>query len=213
MSASSHLAQQLEFERIEVREYERGVLTNECAFCEVWTLREDARQNANGQPYKGLRPVKEVLVIRKETSRKMSYSLSNAPFTMEKRVLAGWKTDRYFVERTIQDAKTEAGWDDLSSPKYRAYMHTLAIDALAIWFVARTTLKMRAQHACPTVWSDTLGVRRLPDVSFANVRALLRTVFPLKTLTKEEAVEFVTRQLVGRTKSTRSRLKGTKLLI
>ncbi|MCP4405152.1 MAG: transposase, partial [bacterium] len=104
----SQLARQLEFETIEVREYERGVLKNEFAFCEVWTLREEARQEANGQPYKGVRPVKELLVIRKETSRKMSYSLSNAPLSMEKRVLAGWKTDRYFVERTIQDAKAEA---------------------------------------------------------------------------------------------------------
>ncbi len=58
-----------------------------------------------------------------------------------------------------------------------------------------------------------LGVRCLPDFSFADVRVLFRTVFPLKTLTKETAVEFVTKQSVGRTKSTRSRLKRTKLLI
>ena len=53
------------------------------------------------------------------------------------------------MERTIQDAKTEAGWDDLASPKYRAYLHTLAIDALAIWFVARVKLKMRQEQASP----------------------------------------------------------------
>lgn len=143
----------------------------------------------------------------------MSYSLSNAPLHTDKQRLAGWKTDRYVVERTIQDAKTEAGWDDLSSSKYRAYMHTLASDALAIWFVARVKLKRRSQHASSSECVNTLGVCRLPDLSFANVRALLRTVFPLKTLTKEDAVEFVTRQWVGRTKSTRRRLKGTKLLI
>lgn len=209
----SQLARQVEFEAIEVREYERGVLKDEFAFCEVWTLREDARHDADGQPYKGLRPVKELLVIRNEASGKRSYSLSNASLEMGTRKLASWKTDRYFVERTIQDAKAEAGWDDLSSPKYRAYMHTLAIDALAIWFVARAKLKMRTYQATPDEFMKTLGVRRLPDLSFANVRALLRTVFPLNTLTKEEAVKFVTRQLVGRTKSTRSRLKGTKLLI
>lgn len=209
----SQLARQLTFETIEVRAYERGVLRDEFAFCEVWTLREEDRHDADGQPYKGVRPVKELLVIRHEASRKMSDSLSNASLTLGTRKLAGWKTDRYFVERTIQDAKTEAGWDDLSSPKYRAYMHTLAIDALAIWFVARTKLKRRTHHATPAESLETLGVCRLPDISFANVRALLRTVFPLKTLTKEEAIQFVTKQLVGRTKSTRSRLKGTKLLI
>lgn len=209
----SHLAHQVEFETIEVREYERGVLRNDFAFCEVWTLRKEDRQEVDGQSFKGLRAVKELLVIRKEASSKMGYSLTNAPLSLGSRKLAGWKTDRYFVERTIQDAKTEAGWDDLSSPKYRAYMHTLAIDALAIWFVARTKRKMRTHKAPPTEAMDALGVPRLPDISFANVRALLLTVFPLKTLTREMAVEFVTKQLVGRTKSTRSRLKGIKLLI
>jgi SRSO17 transposase len=209
----SQLAQQLTFETIDVRESERGVLRNDFAFHEVWTLREEERHDDTGQPFTGLRAVKETLVIRKETSSKISSSLTNAPLSLGKHKLASWKTDRYFVERTIQDAKSEAGWDDLSSPKYRAYMHTLAIDALAIWFVARTKLKMRTQQASPDEAMETLGVLRLPDISFANVRALLRTVFPLKTLTKDTAIEFVTKQLVGRTKSTRSRLKGTKLLI
>lgn len=209
----SQLARQIEFEPIEVREYERGVLRNDFAFCEVWTLREEERQNGDERPFTGLRAVKELLVIRREASSNISYSLTNAPLSLGTHTLARWKTDRYFVERTIQDAKSEAGWDDLSSPKYRAYMHTLAIDALAIWFVARTKLKMRRQQVSPDEAMETVGVHRLPDISFANVRALLRTVFPLKTLTKATAVEFVIKQLVGRTKSTRSRLKGTKLLI
>lgn len=207
----AQLAQQLTFDTIDVRAYERGILRNDFAFCEVWTLREEVRDDHTGQSYTGLRPVKELLVIRQEAGDKRSYSLSNAPLSLGTHTLARWKTDRYFVERTIQDAKEEAGWDDLASPKYRAYMHTLAIDALAIWFVARTKLKRRQHHATPAEAMKRLGVDHLPDLSFANMRALLRTVFPLKTLTKADAVTFVTKQLVGRTKSTRSRLKGTKL--
>ncbi len=92
-------------------------------------------------------------------------------------------------------------------------MHTLAIDALAIWFVTRMKLKLRGQQAASSVVSEVLGVRRIPDISSANIRELLLTVFPLKTLTKEQAVELVTTHLVGRTKSIRSRLKGTKMLI
>jgi hypothetical protein len=40
------------------------------AFAEVWTLREEERRDAAGQPYKGLRAVKELLVIRKEKTGK-----------------------------------------------------------------------------------------------------------------------------------------------
>ena len=92
-------------------------------------------------------------------------------------------------------------------------MHTLAIDALALWFVAQTKLKMRSRFADTETVQHAFGVHRLPDLSFANVRELLRQAFPLETLTKTQAIELVTKHLVNRTKSTKSRLKGTKIQI
>jgi SRSO17 transposase len=207
----TQVARQTSFESVFVRDCERGTLEYAHAFLEVWTLREEKREDAEGNAYTGLKAVKELLVIRKDTPKKMSYSLSNASITTAPRTLAQWKANRYFVERTIQDTKTEAGWDDLSSSKYRAYLHTLAIDALAVWFVARVKLKMRPRQVGVEVIQDQLGVRRLPELSFATIRELLLTVFPLKTLTKETAVELVTKKLMGRVKSTRSRLKGIKM--
>jgi hypothetical protein len=65
-------------------------------------------------------------------------------------------------------------------------MHTLAIDALALWFVAQTKLKMRSRFADAETVKHALGVPRLPDLSFANVRILLRQVFPLETLTNTQ---------------------------
>lgn len=208
-----HVAEQAAFAPITVRDCERGLLVYDHAFIEVWTLRPEERQDARGESYIGLRAVKEMLVIRKDTPHKKSYSVSNAPLTTDKRTLAQWKANRYFVERSIQDTKTEAGWDDLASPKYRAYLHTLAIDALALWFVARIKLKMRHQQATPDIIPEFRDIQRLPDLSFANLRELLLTVFPLKTLSKEDAIELVTKHLVGRTKSTRSRLKGVNMRI
>jgi SRSO17 transposase len=207
------LRKEVAFETVYVRDCERGRLMYEHAFAEVWTVREEQRYDEMGNSYKGLRPVKELLVIRKEKTGKYSYSLSNAPMSTDKRTLAQWKANRHFVERTIQDTKTEAGWDDLQSSKYRAYMHTLAIDALALWFVAQTKLKMRSRCADSETITQQLGIHRVPDLSFANVRELLRQVFPLKTLSKSQAIELVTRHLVNRTKSTKSRLKGTKIQI
>ncbi len=142
----SHLDRQMECETIEVRDYDRGVLRNVFAFCEVWTLCEEDRRAGNGQTCQGLRAVQERLVSRQETSSEFSCSVTNAPLSLGTRQRARWKSDRHFVERTIQDAKMEVGWDDLSSPKYRAYMHTLVIDALTICFVTRTKLKMRNPH-------------------------------------------------------------------
>ena len=207
----SEFRRDLAREPLAVRDCERGVLVYDHAFAEVWTLREEARRDETGKPYNGLRAVKELLVIRQESTGKCSYSLSNAPLTTDKQTLAQWRANRHFVERTIQDTKSEAGWDDLQSPKYRAYMHTLALDALALWFVAQVKLKMRSRVADVEAMTQQLGVNRLPDLSFANVRELLLTVFPLNTLTKDQAIELVAKHLMNRTKSTKSRLKGTKI--
>jgi len=131
---------------------------------EVWTLREEQRQDAQGNPDNGLRAVKELLIIRKDSPGKKRYRLSNAPSSTDKHTLAQWKANRYVVERTIQEANTESGWDDLSSGKYQAYMHPLAIDALALWFVTRMNLKLRGRQANSSVVSEVLGVDRLPPI-------------------------------------------------
>ena len=48
----------------------------------------------------------------------------------------------------------------------------------------------------------------LPALSTANVRALLRAVMPLPQLTYAEAEAQVTKHLVNRTRSRKSRMKG-----
>lgn len=81
----TQVARQTSFESVFVRDCERGTLEYEHAFIEVWTLREEKREDAEGNAYTGLKAVKELLVIRKDTPKKMSYSLSNAPITTDTR--------------------------------------------------------------------------------------------------------------------------------
>lgn len=73
-----------------MRSTERGELEEEFAARYVWTIQEG-------------KAVREWLVIRRGNDGSCSYSLSNAPWL---------KCMRYFVERAIQDAKSEDGWDD-----------------------------------------------------------------------------------------------------
>ncbi len=95
-----------QWKRIPVRTIERGVLNDPFAARRVWTLRE-------GQP----EPVAEWLVIRRETKKRYSYALSNAPANTSLKKLAWLKCQRYFVERANQEAKTEAGWAELRARK------------------------------------------------------------------------------------------------
>ena len=181
--------------RVRVRSTERGELNDEFAARRIWTIHEDE-------------PVQEWLVMRREGGGICTYSMSNAsPNTPLKR-LAWLKCQRYFVERANQDAKSELGWDELEARKYLAWMHHLALTILSLWFITQTKIEWAEQYARDPSLLQQFEVDVLPALSTANVRALLRAVMPLPQLTYAEAEAQVTKHLVNRTRSRKSRMKG-----
>lgn len=189
------------FERVEVRACERGRLRYECAATLVWTLTKTKHVR------------REWLFMRRESDGSLSYSLSNAPGDTPLHVLAQWRSERYFIERTFQDAKSEGGWDELVARKYRAWMHHTALDALALWFMAQTKLDWVQAHPRDPKLLEELELERLPALSMANVRELLQAVMPLAQLTISQATAVVVRHLIDRSASTRSRLKTQREIL
>jgi SRSO17 transposase len=181
------------WQTVTVRPTERGRLTQDFAVLRVSTDR-DAQ-------------AVEWLVIRKRSDGKICYALSNTPADTPLERLTSWKCVRYFVERSIQDAKSDAGWADLRAQKYRAWEHHLALRVLATWFIAQTKLNWRHQYPPDPALATELEVDRLPTLSMANVCTLLRAVLPLPQLTPEEATRQVARHLLNRTLSRKSRMK------
>jgi len=181
---------------VAVRHTERGLLVYECAACRVWTITQ-----------KGV-VREEWLLVRRESDGSFSFSLSNAPEDTPLAQLAFWRSQRYFAERTFQDAKTEAGWDELVARKYRAWMHHTALDALALWFAAETKLDWAHQYPRDSELFHQLEVAVLPALSLANIREMLVAVLPLKQLTPEQATQLVVKHLVNRSRSTSSRLRA-----
>ena len=187
--------------RVAVRTIERGELDDPFAAQRVWTLRE-------GQP----EPVEEWLVIRHEAKNRYNYSLSNAPADASLEYLAWLKCQRYFVERTNQDAKSEAGWDELEARKYRGWEHHLALVTLAVWFAAQTKCEWADTYTRDPTLAQQLAVHILPALSMVNIRVLLRAAMPLPQPTPEEAVALVAEHFVNRTRSRKSRLKRQKAI-
>jgi SRSO17 transposase len=181
---------------VRVRHTERGLLVYECAARPVWTV---TRKGALRE---------EWLLVRREHDGNFSFSLSNAPVDTSLEQLAFWRSERYFAERTFQDAKTEAGWDELIARKYRAWMHHTALDALALWFVAETKLDWSLEYPRDPELIRQLEVAVLPALSMSNIRELLKAVMPLKQLSPEEATQLVMKHLVNRSRSTSCRLKA-----
>ena len=192
------LVNQLSQKEVTVRSTERGWLIYRCAILTVWTLTEEGDVQ------------KEKLFVWQKPDGNFSFSLSNVPDSISLTQLAQWRSERYFAERTFQDAKTEAGWDELVARKYRAFMHHTAIDALALWFVAETKLDWSQQYPRDSRLTHQLKVNQLPALSMANVREMLKAVFPLKQLSAEQATQLVIKHLVSRSRSTRCRLKAQR---
>jgi SRSO17 transposase len=181
------------WQRVRVRHTERGWLEADFWVQPVWTLTATMEVRA------------EWLVVRREDDGKLTCVLENAPADTPLEVLIERSCQRYFTERTYQDAKSELGWADFQAQKYRAWEHHMALTAASSWFVAELKLNWRQRYARDPELLQQLEVEVLPALSTANVRELLQAVLPVPQLTPEEAQQVVVQHLIHRARSTSSR--------
>ena len=184
----------ISFQSIKVRDSERGDLNYKCAAYRVWTINESTVRE-------------EWVFIREEEDGDYSFSMSNASPETSLTQLAIWKSQRYFVERIFEDMKSEIGWDELEARKYRAWMHLVAVSAMALWFIAEIKLDWAKKYPRDPELIHELEVNVLPLLSVANIREMLQAVLPLKQFSVEESIGVVVNHLVNRSRSMRSRLK------
>ena len=182
------------WEKLTLRPTERGYLHVEFARYPVWTV------SSIGQ-------VRQETLLLKRESHAIRYSLTNAPPATDLATLAYRKCQRYFVERSLQDAKSELGMADFQALKYRAWEHHLALTLLASWFIAETLLDWSQEFPPDAHLLHAYKTDVLPGLSMANVCEMLRAALPLRQLSVEQAVTLVVQHLDNRTRSRRSRRK------
>jgi len=185
---------QTKFETIILRPNERGKLKAKFAHRRVWTVRDDGS-------------VREEWLLIRQDKRRTTYSLSNAPVDSSLLTMAERKSQRYFIERSNQDAKSEFGWDEFQAIKYNAWEHHLALTIMANWFVTETKLEWAQKYERDPELLEKYETDVLPALSVANVRELLRATMPLPQLSPLEAAELVIKHLDNRTRSRKSRLR------
>lgn len=96
------------------------------------------------------------LVVRREVSARdtIKYSLSNAPAETPLERLAYMQGQRYFVERTFQDAKGSTGMDHYQIRGWRAWHHHMAMVMMSMLFMLETRLKQKEPYpllSCPDI--------------------------------------------------------------
>lgn len=188
---------QTDWHTIVLRPSERGMLQADFARRRIWTVDSDGTLR------------QEWLLMRRDRHQ-LTYSLSNAPTTIPLLSMAQRKSQRFFIERANQEAKSDLGWDEFQAIKYRAWEHHLALTILASWFISETKLDWAQQFARnPQLLAD-YQVEVLPALSMTNVRTLLRAAMPLPHLSPQEAAELVVQHLDNRTRSRKSRLTAAR---
>ena len=191
--ASSLVDEKVAWQRLQLREGERGTVAVTCWARRVWTITNDWEVR------------EEWLVVHRQSDGTVYYSLSNAPADAPLKTMMQWRGQRYFVERTFQDEKSEMGWDELVAQKYRAWMHHAALAALALYFVMSVRRRWAEKYPRSEGLKEELGIPKLPALSVANIRELLAAVMPLRQFTPAQAVRVVMAHLENRARSTRSR--------
>jgi len=185
---------QTAWETITLRPTERGQMQVEFARYRVWTVTSTGTVG------------EETLLLKRE-SPSIRYVLTNAPASTPLATLADRKCQRYFVERSLQDAPSELGMADFQALKYRAWDHHLALTLLASWFIAETRLDWAAEFPPDSHLAREYDTDVLPRLSMPNVCELLRAVLPLRQLSSQEAAALVLQPLDNRTRSRHSRLR------
>jgi SRSO17 transposase len=121
---------------------------------------------------------KELLILSKAVDgRDLKYSLSNL---LGQRLswceLLLLQMQRYWVERSFEDAKSEVGMDEYQVRTWRAWHHHMALTMLALLFM----LRQRVAHQ-----------EEIPLLSCSDIRWILAHSLPQKAKTVQDILELI----------------------
>ena len=126
------------------------------------------------------------LIVRREVKARdeIKYSLSNAPEATCPARLARMQGQRYWVERTFQDGKSQAGLDHYQARGWRSWHHHMALVMMAMLFM----LKERSASR------DNYPLLSCADVETLLAHVLSRRDVALKEVTRQLEVRYRRRQ-------------------
>ncbi len=112
------------------------------------------------------------LVVRREVEgHKVKFSLSNAPENTPLERLIFMQAQRYWVERSFQDAKVECGLGEYQARKWRSWHHHMAMVMMAMLFLLEQRL---------------LYKRDIPLLSCFDIVCILSFLLPKRAFTTDE---------------------------
>lgn len=157
------------WKRVLMREGTKGLMYVEALHRQVWCY-----QRGDARPYLWH------LIVTRQPNR-LKFSLSNArPETTIKR-LVYMQGQRYFVERTLQDAKQQAGLGEYQVRAWRGWHHHATLVMLAMLFITEERL----------IDGDTV-------FTAADIQMMLVHLLPKRNRTEADIMELLKQRLKRR---------------
>ena len=126
-----------DWQDVTVRDTTKGVLTLGMHVKRVWVWDKEELQARCWT----------LIMSRNTAEKKLKYSLSNADMdTTPLQQFAARQAQRYWVERSFQDAKSELGMSDYQVRKWTGWYHHMALVILAMSFIVRERLLNRNDY-------------------------------------------------------------------
>ena len=152
------------WKRVTLRDSSKGKLRVEILHQRVWSW--------NGKEAKARH---WYLIVRREVGahEEIKYSLSNAPEKTSLKRLAQMQGQRYWIERSFQDGKSQAGLDHYQARGWKAWHHHMALVMMAMLFM----LKERIEHE-----------EDCPLLSCADIETLLAHFLPRRDTGVDEVI-------------------------
>jgi SRSO17 transposase len=115
-----------------------------------------------------------LVVIREVSSPEtIKYVLSNAPAETSLERLVQMQRQRFWIERSFEDGKSESGLADYQVRSWRAWHHHMALVMMAMLFMLEEKLAHKQSH---------------PLLSCSDIEVLLAHFLPRRDVTVEEVV-------------------------
>lgn len=165
---------------VHVRSSENGPVRVQASAMQVWIW-----------PPQSAEPLNCTLLCSVLADGTRKHTLINAPKGTTLVKLVRWQGQRFFVEQTFKNAKSNAGMGDYQVRKWRGWHHHMAMVGVALLFV----LEQREQLA-----------KTLPQLSAADITELLHWQFVTRP-TREQLIERIASRHLRRSNSTASKYR------
>ena len=177
------------WQRLTLRDGEKGGLTSEYLHSPVWVW--DGNEE---------KPHCWHLLVRREVgaSEISHYCLSNAPLKISLKELARIQSQRFFIEHSFREAKSECGMADYQVRRWDAWHHHMALVMLGTLFL----LKQKIQ-----------GRKQWPMLSFNDLVTALAHLLPRRQLTAEDLAAIIDKRHLLRQRAKESHARRAQIAL